>query len=350
MIKTWIFEFFPELTDALAQDTGLSAPAYFQKYLDLWVRDEKLGFEGIFFSEHHFGNSFSPSPNLLIAALAGRTSALRLGVMGVVVPYYTPARIIEEIGMLDQLTNGRLEIGTAIGVPQELARVNLDMASARPIMEESLAIIDQALDHGGIVNFHGNVFQYDNLRLVPRPVQQPAPPKWSTVTSADSARRAVHRRSKICTGFNSVAEVKALFDAYRHEAETISYNVDHEHLGLRRRVVVSDSESHAAELSDAALERFKGFVAKDPRLVKSHVPDAPNKESGFAISTDEFISGTPEQVAENIIEQCRHTGAGHFLAVLHWSAGLAEVSSAHELMGAKVLPILKKAGLPARPH
>jgi len=62
------------------------------RYLDLWVRDEALGFEGIFFSEHHFGRSYSASPNLLIAALASRTKKLRLGVMGVVLPYYHPAR------------------------------------------------------------------------------------------------------------------------------------------------------------------------------------------------------------------------------------------------------------------
>jgi alkanesulfonate monooxygenase SsuD/methylene tetrahydromethanopterin reductase-like flavin-dependent oxidoreductase (luciferase family) len=52
---------------------------HFARYLDLWVRDETLGFEGIFFSEHHFGRSYSASPNLLIAALAARTKKLRLG-------------------------------------------------------------------------------------------------------------------------------------------------------------------------------------------------------------------------------------------------------------------------------
>ena len=57
------------------------------RYLDLWARDEALGFEGIFFSEHHFGGSFGASPNLLIAAMASRTRTLRLGVMGVVLPY-----------------------------------------------------------------------------------------------------------------------------------------------------------------------------------------------------------------------------------------------------------------------
>ena len=78
----------------------------------------------------------------------------------------------------------------------------------------------------------------------------------------------------------------------------------------------------------------------------SPVPDAPGKSSGgFSMSTDEFIFGTPEQVAENIIDQCRHSGTGNFLAVFHWGADLDEVRSGHESFGQKVLPILKKAGL-----
>ncbi len=117
MIKPWIFEFLPELGSPSIEPNPADVTNLFERYLDLWVRDEALGFEGIFFSEHHFGRSYSPSPNLLIAALGPRTKRLRLGVMGLVLPYYHPARVVEEIGMLDHLTGGRLEIGTAIGVP-----------------------------------------------------------------------------------------------------------------------------------------------------------------------------------------------------------------------------------------
>ena len=91
MIKPWLFEFLPELGSPSTEPNAADVTALFGRYLDLWVRDEALGFEGIFFSEHHFGRSYSPSPNLLIAALGPRTKKLRLGVMGVVLPYYHPA-------------------------------------------------------------------------------------------------------------------------------------------------------------------------------------------------------------------------------------------------------------------
>ena len=106
MIKPWVFEFFPELGDEGTDPEPRAVMDYFARYLDLWTRDEVLGFEGIFFSEHHFGGSFSASPNLLIAAVAARTRKLRLGVMGVVLPYYHPARVVEEIGLLEGCERG----------------------------------------------------------------------------------------------------------------------------------------------------------------------------------------------------------------------------------------------------
>lgn len=340
MLQTWVFEFFPELTKELSDASGRSVPEYFQEYLSLWERDEALGFDGIFFSEHHFGGSFSASPNLLIAATAARTKTIRLGVMGVVVPYYSAARVIEEIGMLDQLSGGRLEIGTAVGVPQELEKVGLTMEQARDIYNEAIEILDTTLETG-VADYDGRFFKYENLRLLPQPAR--IPPKWSTVVSPDSARRAARRRSKVCTGFSSVDEVKAVFDAYLDETRIVGFEAGGDHLGLRRRVIVAESASAASEMSDSAAERYRKFVANDSRMKFSHVPDGPQKGGGFSVSSDEFISGTPAQVAEAIIAQCRHTGARHFLSVLHWGAGLDEVKAAHALFGEKVLPVLKQA-------
>ena len=158
MIKPWLFEFLPELGSPSTEPNAADVTALFGRYLDLWVRDEALGFEGIFFSEHHFGRSYSPSSNLLIAALGPRTKKLRLGVMGVVLPYYHPARVVE-IGMLDHLTGGRLEIGTAIGVPQELSRLNMTVAEARERNDEIVAFLDAALTNR-IVSYRGKYFSF----------------------------------------------------------------------------------------------------------------------------------------------------------------------------------------------
>ena len=240
MIKPWIFEFFPELKDAAPE----AVSKHFSKYLDLWARDEALGFEGIFFSEHHFGNAYSPSPNLLIAATAGRTKTMRLGVMGLVAPYYTPWRLFEEIAMLDHLTDGRLEIGTAVGIPQEIARVGMTMDEARERNDEAMQVLDLLLAQEE-VSFDGKYSKFEKLRPLPRPRQQPSPPKWTTVVSDESARKAVRRGSKISTAFNTTDRMKEIFDAYRDEAAKMGVKVGPDDLAIRRRVAVAPTEAEA---------------------------------------------------------------------------------------------------------
>ena len=75
-------------------------------------------------------------------------------------------------------------------------------------------------------------------------------------------------------------------------------------------------------MSLSVAERYLHFVSQDSRFKSAPVPDAPGQGGGFSVSDDEFIAGTPETVAERIIDQCRRVGAGHFLAVLHWGAGI----------------------------
>ena len=78
MIKPWIFEFFGAPIEFHEKFDAPKSARYFDAYLDLWASAEPAGFEGIFFSEHHFGAAYSPAPNLLIANGATRTRTLPL--------------------------------------------------------------------------------------------------------------------------------------------------------------------------------------------------------------------------------------------------------------------------------
>jgi alkanesulfonate monooxygenase SsuD/methylene tetrahydromethanopterin reductase-like flavin-dependent oxidoreductase (luciferase family) len=293
MIKPWVFEFVPELGGPNIEPNPDDMAKLFAPYFDLWARDETLGFEGIFFSEHHFGRSYSPSSNLLIAALAPRRTRLRLGVMGIVLPYYHPVRVIEEIGMLDHITGGRLEIDTAIGVARELVRLKITMPEARERNEEMLTVIAAALADR-MVSYRGKYFSFGNLRLLSRTLQKPSPPRRTTVVSADSARRAARRRIKISTGFNSTAMVKRIFDAYREEAQAIGFHAGPEYFALRRRVTVAATLDQAVVCAQGVADRLKSFVAEDERLT-AHVPDALASSGGFELSPDEFITGPPRK-------------------------------------------------------
>src|SRR5690349_12937095 len=343
MIKPWIFEFL-YAPGALGEEVGpKTAATVFETGVALWLRLERLGFEGIFFSEHHFGLSYSPSPNLLIAAIARCTQRLRLGSMGMVLPLYQPWRVLEEIGMLDQLTGGRLEIGCASGVPQGLIQTGIGPEEYRGRFNESLDILDAWLA-GPVISHHGRYYNFDNLRIVPRPLQQPSPPKWTTVVSTASAVKSAERRSKICTPFESVARITEIFDAYRAEADRLGIAHSPGHLAIRRNVSIARSEAEANERSQMAKEAAAKVLAGDPRVRQqsSSLLDAPKSGAGFSVHADEFIAGTPVQVAEQIIAQCRGCGAGHILAILGRAVDEQRIQAV-ELFGEQVIPILRRA-------
>ncbi len=303
---------------------------------------DSLGFEGIFFSEHHFGLSYSPSPNLLIAAIARSTERLRLGTMGMVLPLYAPWRVLEEIGMLDHLTDGRLEIGCASGVPQELIQIGIAGEENRERFNEALEVLDAWLERP-VISHHGKYWNFDNLRIVPRPLQQPSPPKWTTVVSPASAIKSAGRRSKICTAFESVARIREIFDAYRGEADRVGFECGPEQLAIRRNISVAASEAEALEAGRIAKETTRQVLAGDPR-VKAGASSLLDAKTGFAVHDDEFIAGTPAQVAEQIVEQCRASGAGHMLAILGRAVDERR-TEAVELFGEQVIPVLRRAGV-----
>ena len=82
MITPWLFDIFnyPWSPDAAKFDIE-GCQDFFDWHLESWELAERAGFEGVFFSEHHYTPyALSPSPNLLIAAIAQRTRRLKLGV------------------------------------------------------------------------------------------------------------------------------------------------------------------------------------------------------------------------------------------------------------------------------
>jgi len=341
MIKPWIFELFASPVRGKGGATAAQTAAHYDWHLNLWRRAEALGFEGIFFSEHHFGLGFSPSPNLLIAHIAAVTKTLRLGVMGMVLPYYQPWRVVEEIGMLDHLTRGRLEIGTASGIPQEMAEIDLSVAEANERNAEIVEILDKAL-LDPVITHRGKYWNIEGLTIAPRPLQNP-PPRWTTVVSIESARKAARRGSKLCTGFHPIDRIAAIFDAYREEAEKHGHPAGPDQLAIRRNVILAAGESEAIATAATARRLYKEALAHDPRVTESPVPDAPGPSHGFSIGEDEFIVGTAPQVAEQIIAQCRRVGCGHFLSMMGRISGDDNRMAAYELYGREVIPRLRRA-------
>ena len=352
MIKPWIFEFFTSFAPPGGEPYDAAAcERDFAWYVAQWVKAEARGFEGIFFSEHHFvPGRFSPSPNLLIAAVATRTSKLRLGTMGNVVPFYEPWRLAEEYAMLDQLSGGRLEIGLASGSgPMEFKAIGMSGDTLHERFTESLDVIDAALTQPEF-SHRGRHWQFERLQIAPRPRQQPAPPRWMTGLSVPTATLAASRGYKFSTGFIGQAAVRRIFAAHTEAARTAGFAAGPEQLGLRRMVYVDDEGSRGAQIATGARDRLRAIMksfAPQPNAASGAVPDAPNPRRGAPeVADEESIGGTPAQVAEQIIEQCRDCGAAHFMAYSPGSLSREQIGRSLQLW-ADVIPLLRRASVPA---
>ncbi|WP_445637469.1 Luciferase [Nostoc sp. DSM 114161] len=138
---------------------------------------ESLDFEEAWVSEHHFSESnLSPSMLVLMAHLAGLTSTIKLGTAAVLLPFYNPIRVAEDIATLDNLCNGRLLFGVAKGGPFPLQNKHFatPMSESRGKMLEAMALIEKLLYETN-VSFNGQYYQCDRLTIYPKPLQQKIP-------------------------------------------------------------------------------------------------------------------------------------------------------------------------------
>ena len=180
------FDLFNELS--VPTNNGRTERQVFEDTQVQWVLGEALGFTTGWLVEHHFMPEYSHStaPELFLAAISQRTQRLRLGHAIVPLPYHHPIRVAERLSTLDILSGGRVEFGFGRGFsPQEYQAFGREMRDSRSYTEESLAVIRQAFVDGR-VDYHGQHFNFEGLKVLPRPLQQPHPPIWTAAVSPES--------------------------------------------------------------------------------------------------------------------------------------------------------------------
>jgi alkanesulfonate monooxygenase SsuD/methylene tetrahydromethanopterin reductase-like flavin-dependent oxidoreductase (luciferase family) len=178
----------------------LPAETMYGRVLDWAALAEDLGFDSVWFAEHHFSNyGYIPNPLMMIVKAAQVTRRVRLGTAVLVLPFWHPLRVAEDIAMADQLTDGRLEVGVARGYqPYEFARFGLSIADARDRTDETLEVLLRALAQQTF-SFEGRYYSIPETSIFPRPRQQPRPPVWLAAHTRESFDIAVRLGLKSIT-------------------------------------------------------------------------------------------------------------------------------------------------------
>jgi alkanesulfonate monooxygenase SsuD/methylene tetrahydromethanopterin reductase-like flavin-dependent oxidoreductase (luciferase family) len=168
--------------------------AVIEETIEQCVLADEMGFDYVWFVEHHFltGFSMSPCPEVIFGALSRLTKRIRLGFGVVILPYHHPVRVAERVAMVDHLTGGRVDMGTGRSAPYEQTGMGVDPRETRDMWEESLAMIPKAWEDG-LFSWEGRFWNVPPRDVRPKPFQKPHPPLWVAALQPATYRLAAEK-------------------------------------------------------------------------------------------------------------------------------------------------------------
>ena len=159
----------------------------YKETLEQCALADKVGFDAIWFVEHHFltGFSGSPCPEVMFGALSQVTKRIRIGFGVSILPYHHPVRVAERVAMVDQLTDGRVEVGTGRSNAYELTGLGVDPSDTRAMWEESITMLPKIWQSDEF-SYEGKFWKVPPRRVLPKPFQKPHPRLYLACTQTDS--------------------------------------------------------------------------------------------------------------------------------------------------------------------
>jgi alkanesulfonate monooxygenase SsuD/methylene tetrahydromethanopterin reductase-like flavin-dependent oxidoreductase (luciferase family) len=329
-----------------------------QHELDQMVLSEELGFDEVWLTEHHFIDyGLSVDPATLASAVASRTSKVRIGLAAAILPFHDPIRIAEQLALVDIISGGRLDVGVGRGNrPSEFIGYRIPLVESRERFDEAVQIIQRAWTAERF-RYDGRFFQIPEVRVIPKPLQEPHPPLYQVCVSPDSIESTALRGWPMLNSllFGSADQLTASRDRYvatlqkagRSAAEIAALLA---RWGVSRQIYVAPTDAQALAETRAAemwyQEAFCKFLIPE-RIEESH----PTLQPGFramaerlskvtweGLVAETLAFGSPETVARHV-EEMRQMGVGQLMCWMNFG-GLPQdrVRRSMELFAREVMP------------
>jgi alkanesulfonate monooxygenase SsuD/methylene tetrahydromethanopterin reductase-like flavin-dependent oxidoreductase (luciferase family) len=300
---------------------------------------ERLGFDSIWLTEHHFtDDGYLPALMPAAAAIAARTTRVTIGTYVLLAPFFHPLKLAEDAAFVDVISGGRLRLGIGLGYrAEEFEGFGVPRAQRLGRTLETIEILKLAWT-GERFSFDGKYFKFRDVRVLPQPVSQPHPELLWGAGAAKSIRRA----AALDLGFACVGgrrEIGIYLDAIKAAGkDPARYSI------VNSRVVyIADSEEQAwrdtrdalmyqAELYGKWLSAAAGTTDQSKVLIR---PDAERLRRTSVL-------GTASEVAARLEETLESTPMTELIVVTQLP-GLdpAKARRSLERFGAEVLPRFK---------
>ena len=322
---------------------------------------EAVGLDGVWVAERHFSSSdagqpsIASSPIVLSTAIAMRTKRLRVGTGVYVLPLNHPVRIAEEVATLDYVSEGRFDLGVGrSGFTSAYEGYGYDYGESRERLQECLDVLVKAWTQERF-SHQGKYYQFDNVCVTPKPLQQPHPPIYMAATTSESFPIAGRNRRHLVVGVrrNSVGLVQESVQVYRQTWRDAGHGGDGD-VTLRLPVFVAETQAEAHAVPQAsALQYYRRLSDSLTRSVGRAGTAVDEDRARLAqelanvtyddLLRDWVIFGEPEEVADRLqqmIEAIDLSGV-----ILEMNAGglvpIENILSSLKLFGERVAPQLR---------
>ena len=230
--------------------------ALYRETLDQCELADQVGFDNLWFVEHHFlmGFSGSPCPEVMFGALSQRTKNIRIGFGVSILPNHHPIRVAERVAMVDQLTNGRVEVGTGRSNAYEQTGQGIDPRETRERWDEALSMLPQIWQSDKF-SWDGKFWNVPERQVLPKPFQKPHPRMYLACTQTESFRLAAQKGIGVLS--------------------SASYAVDilKEHVKVYRDAI-KDADPVGAEINECWGNNVLSFCGKDDQAAKELCADS----------------------------------------------------------------------------
>jgi len=260
-MKFGILQFFswPERRVAL--------PTVYQRALQRIEIMDQTGYDAVWLTEHHFSDySVCPSIPVMGTYAAARTKRLRIGAGVTLAAFYHPLRLAEELALLDILSEGRLNWGAGRGFDaREFKNFDVPMPESYDRFREVVDVVVKAWTNDRLTH-QGKYFSFDDVEVLPKPLQQPHPPMWVAASSPDAIDWAASAGHTILMDPHSThVELGEKKKFYRQKLASYGYSMAGRDVPMARLLAIDSTDAAAAEgARQGAQWLLKTYV--DPRM------------------------------------------------------------------------------------
>lgn len=266
---------------------------------------DRTGFDAVWLAEHHFTTfSVCPSVHMLGVAAAARTTRLRIGTAVSLAALYHPLRLAEEVALLDVLSGGRVCWGAGRGfAPSEFAAFGVPPAQSAERFREAVEIVLKAWTQERLSHDSAH-FRFDNVEVLPKPMQNPHPPVWLAASSETAVDWAASQGFSIMMDPHSTfADIAGKRRRYAEGLAAAGFSDAGRDIPMARLMALAPTMAEAEDIARRGAQWLVDAYAgpqhqKSLQTARNYRGKAP---ADYYVD-DVIIHGTPESVRERIAQ------------------------------------------------